>query len=509
MNINKFVSNFKNHPILFIGSGLSMRYLEDSHSWDDLLGHISFEIYGDHEPYLDIKAKNIRNNEVDYSKVASELEEIFERESMGDRNGKFKEVNDIFYLNMKNNIKLSRIKIYISLLLKKIEIRDSKKLEFDELVKIRKNISSVITTNYDQLIETVFEFSPLIGNKILMSNPYGSVYKIHGCVTSVDNIILTKEDYKNFENKYELIRAQLLSLFIHNPIIFLGYSVSDNNIRKILKTIFTYVDHNSEEASKIKSNFLIVEFEKGSTNQKISDFDIIMDDSTTITLNKLKTDDYTSLYINLAHLQLPVSAMDIRKVQNIVKEIYEGGEVKVEVVDDLDKLQNHEKVLAIGNKDRIHYDYQRPGEMMSNYFKIIQEDNYQLLSLIDKQTIQNNQYFPIYGFEKINKDLKKINSLKKVQKMKLNTIYQNKQLHNKFSSVKSILDSELVSKSRKNDFITYGILSKNIKLEDAKIYLEKLRNDKQVSTTDYRKILCAYDFVKYAPENEHLSSAGA
>ena len=33
----------------------------------------------------------------------------------------------------------------------------------------------------DRHILKIFDFSPLIGNDILLSNPYGSVYKIHGC----------------------------------------------------------------------------------------------------------------------------------------------------------------------------------------------------------------------------------------------------------------------------------------------------------------------------------------
>lgn len=89
-----------------------------------------------------------------------------------------------------------------------------------------------------QIVWKIFEFNPLIGNDILLSNPYGSVYKIHGCVSDSNNIIITREDYDNFNNKYELIRAQLLSIFIHNPIIFIGYSISDSNIKSLLKTIF-------------------------------------------------------------------------------------------------------------------------------------------------------------------------------------------------------------------------------------------------------------------------------
>ena len=122
---------------------------------------------------------------------------------------------------------MSRFKIYISEIFSEIKINPEKNDEIAELKKIRKNIGSVITTNYDKLIETLFEFNPLIGNDILLSNPYGSVYKIHGCVDAPDKIIITQNDYNLFNRRYELIRAQLLSLFIHNPIIFIGYSIGD------------------------------------------------------------------------------------------------------------------------------------------------------------------------------------------------------------------------------------------------------------------------------------------
>ncbi|HFO2892784.1 TPA: SIR2 family protein, partial [Escherichia coli] len=148
-------------------------------------------------------------------------------------------------------------------------------------------IGSIITTNYDQLVENIFEFNPLIGNSILLSNPYGSVYKIHGCVSDPNNIIITGEDYANFDNKYELIRAQLLSIFIHNPIIFIGYSISDKNIKYLLKTIFSYVDLNTELAKRIKDNFLLVEYEKDSMSTEITEHDIDIEGMSIIRINKI------------------------------------------------------------------------------------------------------------------------------------------------------------------------------------------------------------------------------
>lgn len=74
------------------------------------------------------------------------------------------------------------MKIFISQLLEELKYKEEMENEIDKLKKTRKNIACIITTNYDNLIEDVFHFNPLIGNDILLSNPYGSVYKIHGSV---------------------------------------------------------------------------------------------------------------------------------------------------------------------------------------------------------------------------------------------------------------------------------------------------------------------------------------
>ena len=183
----------------------------------------------------------------------------------------------------------------------------------------------------------------------MLSNPYGSVYKIHGCVSNIQNIIITEEDYERFDKRYELIRAQLLSLFIHNPIIFIGYSISDVNIKNILKTIFMCIEPNSKNAERIRKNFLLVEHQKDSISEEIREHDIDIEGFGTIRINKRKTDNYEIIYKSLSNLHLSVSAMDVRKVQDVFKEIKTGGEIKVSITDDLETLKNGEKVLAIGS----------------------------------------------------------------------------------------------------------------------------------------------------------------
>lgn len=499
MNVQEFVKKYHNHPILFLGTGISLRYLKNSYTWDGLLEKVSVELYGNNEHYFDIKSKCMVDGHYDYKMIASQLEVEFNDNLEKNRDGKFKAINDEFYGYMGKGINQSRFKLYIRDLLNTIQIKEEFKNELILLKKVRKNIGSIITTNYDCLIESIFEFKPLIGNDILLSNPYGSLYKIHGCVKEPQKIIITNDDYDKFNEKYELIRAQLLSLFIHNPIIFLGYALGDDNVKDILKTIFTYIEPNTKEAEKIRSNFLLVEYEAGSNNIEVTDHDVDMNGFATIRINKIKTDNFEEIYKHLSELNLPVSAMDIRKVQNVVREIYSGGNIKVSITEDLDNTKNHDKVLAIGTVNTIKYEYQNASEMMANYFSIIDESNYQLLELINKHRLSVNQYFPCFAFSNIQPNIKNIDVLKKrqIEKIKkyLALIKDFEVLGNK--SISEILADDRIAFSNKNREIINSIENNNIGLDELEVYLREFENK---IATDYKRLICYYDIKKYAHE---------
>ncbi|MGR5231540.1 SIR2 family protein [Vibrio rotiferianus] len=499
MDIREFISQYRNHPVLFIGAGVSLRYLNNSYTWDGLLKKIATELTGNAEFYLDIKSQCQVDGKYDFTKVATKLEDAFNRSLSEDRNGRFKVVNDIFYEEMEKENNLSRFKIYISQLLSELDYREAMTEEIAELKKIRKNIGSVITTNYDRLVEDVFDFQPLVGNDILLSNPYGSVYKIHGCHTDAAKVIITEDDYSKFNDKYELIRAQLLSIFIHNPIIFMGYGIGDENIKSLLKTIFTYVEPNSEDAERIRNNFLLVEYEQGSSSHEICEHDIDLEGFSTIRINKVKTDDFIEIYKSLSDLNLPVSAMDIRKVQGIVKEIYSGGSIKVSITEDLDSLNNNDKILAIGSSKSITYTHQDSSGMMSNYFSIIDEANNQLLQLINEIKIASSQWFPIFGFHRICPEIDKAEVLKAQQVGKLETYLGtlNCSVESTHACIQDIMDDEQVSQANKVNAIIWSVWNDHLNFDDVESFLLEMTDKKD---THYRRLLCAYDFKKYGAE---------
>ncbi|CAI2767367.1 SIR2 family protein [Flavobacterium collinsii] len=496
MTVQEFIAQYRNHPILFVGTGISLRYLKNSFTWDGLLSKIAFELTENSEYYFDVKGQCYENDKFDYLKIATIIETKFNLALQDDRNGKFKHINDIYYENMQKGINISRFKIYISELFSTIDFKEDMIEELKDLKKIRKNVGSIITTNYDGLIENIFEFTKLIGNNILLSNPYGSVYKIHGCYEDPQKIIITENDYQIFDNKFELIRAQLLSLFIHNPIIFLGYSVGDDNIKKILKTIFSYVEPNSELATKIKNNFLLVEYGKGINNEVISEHDIVLDGVLTIRINKIRTDNFSSIYNGISNLNLPVTALDIRKVQNIVKEIYAGGDIKVSITEDLDTLKNGDKILAIGSQKTISYHFETGPELLANYFKVIDESNSQILKLIDKYKIQSKQYFAIFGFSKINTGIESSPKLKKQQENNIITCIKqiSAQCQTEHKTIESVIIDEHISPSNKMNCVLWNTFYDNIPLDEVELYL---RENPSTTSTEYRKLLSIYDLKKY------------
>ncbi len=503
MNISDFISKYKNHPVLFIGTGLSLRYLQNSYSWESLLKKIIIDINDNDRLYYDIKSKYYNDGKYDYSKIATDIENIFDDIiSKGKTIQDAPNLNDLFYENMHQNKQISRLKLYISILFEKYQIRPEMTEEISEFKKTRKNIGSIITTNYDTFIEDIFGFIPLIGNKILLSNPYGSIYKIHGCCKSPEDIIITDKDYSNFSQKYELIRAQLLSIFIHNPIIFLGYSLGDNNIQNLLSTIFSYITVNSEEAQRVKDNFLVVEYLKDSTNEDVQPYEIVLPNHNHIQINKLQTDAYSKIYSCLSDLQLPISAMDIRKVQDVVKEIYTNGNIKVSITEDINSLKNSDMILAIGSSKTLNYTFANQKTFLNEYFSIIDEENIQLLEGIKKITINSKQYFPCFGFKiicdkkhksdlipqkLIDQENEKITSLKSIATERFKSSH---------TTPADIIHDDTIVVSNKIKSIIYNCLNNIIALDELEQYLRNYDKNSK-NTTEYKQLIIIYDYLKY------------
>ncbi|XZF75591.1 SIR2 family protein [Bacillus sp. AL-1R] len=121
-------------------------------------------------------------------------------------------------------------------------------------------INEIITTNYDTNLEYCIEKVSVIHRNLESINHKNirnlkrniKLYKIHGCVTDEDNgIIITEKNYQEFNTSNKYIFYKLYSTFMENNIVFLGYSLSDPNIRSLLSEVIDQIKGNQLEKKKI------------------------------------------------------------------------------------------------------------------------------------------------------------------------------------------------------------------------------------------------------------------
>lgn len=100
----------------------------------------------------------------------------------------------------------------------------------------------IVTTNYDDLFEQAIANSNISfftvskdedlpfnrGEKLLI--------KMHGDFKS-GNIVLTENDYLDYEKNFPLIRSYLMSIFASKLVLFVGFSFSDINLKFIMRDV--------------------------------------------------------------------------------------------------------------------------------------------------------------------------------------------------------------------------------------------------------------------------------
>lgn len=494
MDVKTFISKFDNHPILFLGAGISKRYCGQSLTWDELLHEISNIVYGDDNAYYTLCFEYNSDNLL----VAEQLEKDFNELCLYKKASELIATREQFYAAMKVGIKQSPFKIYIADKFKTYNINSDKIVEIGMMKQALENVCSIISTNYDGFIEKELGFKSLVGNDILLSNPFGSVYKIHGCYSQPQSLIITKTDYKQFDIQYELIRSELVSMFIHHPIIFIGYGFRDENIQKIVNTIFKYVSPNSKQAEQIRDRFLVVEYKEGVQDTIVEDY-VVTCDKLEIRLNKVSTDNFIKIYQSIKSLKLKMSVNDVRRIQILMQQAIEGQRIVTFDPNSDIQEQDTEGIISIGMTT---YTNLKAVDFRVKYFEYIEKKNKQILKVIDSIQSPKSHFFPIFGYLKILPDLqtgsqKMRNQLNKIKKIKSKVQGKTAYSH---STITEIMQDTHIPKSSQCDAIIYCALYDKISKEDLKAYVQRL--DK--ADANYNRLLALYDYIEYCPESKKI-----
>ncbi len=309
-------------PTLFVGSGLSRRYL-GLPSWNGLLEMFASYLDKPFGYYMsEAKLETDGNEEMLFPVVASKIEKDFNQ--MWFQSQEFAEQRKEYDNEIKQGT--SALKIAMADYFKKnsSNLLDNYSSEIEKLQKIgNKHISSIITTNYDLFFENCFgsNFQTYVGqNELLFSQllEMAEIYKIHGCCLKPSSIVINERDYKDFIEKSAYLSAKLLTIFLENPIIFIGYSLNDTNVRRILSSIAECLE--KEQLEKLTDRLLFVEWNDTDEADKISEKTFTFENGKSITMKGIYLSDYGQLYDAILANNVKY---EVKKLRRIKEQLYE------------------------------------------------------------------------------------------------------------------------------------------------------------------------------------------
>lgn len=121
---------------------------------------------------------------------------------------------------------------------------DAKETENHKLIA-RLPLSSIWTTNYDQLLEKTFQNENKVvdvkytNNQLLTTKPKRDIviYKMHGDVNHPDEAIITKEQYEQYHTTHEPFINALAGELTTKTFLFIGFSFTDPNLDYVLSRL--------------------------------------------------------------------------------------------------------------------------------------------------------------------------------------------------------------------------------------------------------------------------------
>lgn len=515
------------YPIVFIGSGLSKRYLKDFPNWNDLLNEYWDRINDSKNFYTFMRSiKNsdeIRDKseaEKDFytnTKTASYIQEKFD-------NLFFEEKILVDGLDIKTAYKnsISPFKFDIANRFKTYEIKE----EFhEELISYKKFISKakvIVTTNYDPFIENLLEEisakpSIFVGQKGFFdpTNDWGELFKIHGDVTDPKSIIITDEDYIKYDSNSILISAKILVNMIDSPIVFLGYSLSDRNVRKLLSDFASQLP--SEDVRKTTNRIVIVSYEPNESN--LSE-EMMRDQELDIGYLLVKTNNYKDFYNKISTINEGLSPHEVLRYQKAIKNIVlsAGSQGRLDAVlispNQMENLEEQIKdgkniVVALGNKKNIFvfpdivsyiqdYLFETNDFLPSVALTFASKDGSRLTKTPFRKYLKENDVYSL-NLEEIT--ISKLNN-KIENTMRLEDLISNipEYCKKEHASLEEILDQNY-NKTRLVNILTFNL--KRLSLEELKKYLQEtafpefaysVKHGTNIRS-DYRKLFYGYDLL--------------
>lgn len=299
---------------------------------------------------------------------------------------------------------VSPMKAFISDYLDGFELRSDEETEMLSSVGEGK-ISGVITTNYDTLCQRLFpRFHRFVGEReMVFSEPTFAqeIYQIHGSTSDPDSLVLTRGDYDAFVRHEQYLAAKLLTIFMEHPVVFLGYSLQDENIRGILRSMSECVG--PDRVDDIRRRMVFIEYAQGEPVVGDASFSF---GSSSVSMTKVSTSDFRPVYEAIAECEHLYDPKMLRELKGHIFEISERLEpssmIEVASFDTvLESLPPDRKIL-IGFATSVPGQVGMPVDAVDLYMDTVFDDrdypNNAVVAHIERLLSQNVGGLPMYKY---------------------------------------------------------------------------------------------------------------
>lgn len=504
--INHIIKKTNRQPFLFIGSGFSKRYL-NLENWEELLRKFSFETSGDSFKY-DFFSSQIEESSYygKQPKIASLIEKEYNHKIFNSPD--FNDFRETYSKNIRSGV--SPFKISIANYFSQIDCSkiDNENEEVKELKKMSvRNVAGIITTNYDFLLETLFlDYKTYIGQEeLLFSDIFeiGEIYKIHGCASNPESIIINNEDYEKFEKKSAYLIAKILTIFLEYPIIFIGYSINDRNIQNILKSISNCLTQ--EKLNILKERFIFIEYSKEET--EISTFSKTFENTNEISMIKISTNNFIDLFKGINKTTSKFNPKILRKLKKEIYSLVETVNPKSKIIaaglDTIDKLDEDTMIMASVGVSRKHGHLIKAKEIYEDliFDNKFFNPNLMLNEYLPELLKNNSGGLPMYKyiedtkniFGKIKEHYLKRNSIDDFLNTQLKKSKTSYRTHLSLYTIEEIIEIEGKENAYKRIFF---LNEDEIILEKLEDYLKTNFNNLELNT-ELKRLIRIYDFLKY------------
>jgi len=383
------------------------------------------------------------------------------------------------------------------------------------------NVDGIITTNWDLFLEQLFpDYKKYIGqNELLFSNPQeiGEIYKIHGCASKPESLVLTSDDYAAFQERNPYLAAKLITVFVEHPVIFIGYSISDPNISTLLRAISLCIG--PDQIEQLRKNLIFVQRLKGGESEGLSDT-FLMIDGVQIPLVLVRTNNFSKVYRALSATKRKIPARVLRyckeQLYELVRSLEPEKKLCVVDIDAIEQKEDVEFLVGVGVASQAMADIGSVGyeaiEVKDLISDLIHDDrNYdprKILENVIKRAGRNTRYVPIFKYlRKIGINGKEDHEKSGLQLDKWITrelkefqvkLYKAAFFKRRHQSMQEIIEGSTPENAATLiPFLAKDKINLDILRDFLKVHEEKMDYNASNYASYFRKLAVLYDQLKY------------